>query len=297
MKSVVADYQTKTYCVRIEPASSAPVVRIAGYPVDLTMSNGNVYLTENGYEFSGMGSSSTFSSSSIDLNGILQVGAISRDDLLAGLYDNARVYLFATSWANPVEDEEEIGLFFFGKVDIVDEAYTVQLMAAIDVYSQSTGRTYSPACQWVLFDETLDGRVVPVHQSRCTGPRASPDGPQLATFKVTGALTSVTSQYVFADSARAEAVDYFAYGAIRFTTGNNAGLKPLEIKSFTAGGVIEVHEALFYAPQVGDQYEMIPGCRKRFAEDCVAKWSNGKNFGGHPHVPVPSVYGQVGRRQ
>lgn len=297
MKAHVADWQTRVYCVRIEPANDAPIVRLAGYPVDLKMSNGDVYQTESGYEFSGYGASSTFASSSVDLSGILQAGAISQDDLASGFYDNARVYLFATSWADPIEDEEELALMFMGKVEFVDKRYTAQLMGAIDVLSQSTARSYTPTCPHTLFDETLDGHVLPWSQSACTGPRAAQDGPLLADFKVTGTLTSVTDQYQFADSSRAEAADWFAYGSIRFTSGPNAGLKPIQIKAFTAGGVILLHEAMFYLPSVGDAYEMIPGCRKRHAEDCIGKWGNGPNFGGQPHVPVPSVYAQVGRKQ
>lgn len=296
MKTHVADWQTRTYCVRIEPANDSPIVRIAGYPVDLTMSNGNVYRTENGYEFSGYGSSSTFASSSIDLSGILQMGAISQDDLASGVYDNARVYLFATSWETPIEDEEPLSLMFMGKIEYAEKRYTAQLMGAIDVLSQSTARSYTPTCPWVLFDETIDGRTLAWEHSKCTGPRAAPDGPALASFKVTGTLTSVTDQYQFSDSARAEAADWFAYGSIRFITGPNAGLKPIQIKSFSSGGIIVLHEAMFYLPEVGDQYEMIPGCRKRL-EDCRDKFSNTVNFGGQPHVPVPSVYSQVGRKQ
>lgn len=295
MKAHVADWQTRVYCVRIEPANDAPVVRLAGYPVDLVMSNGEVYLTEQGYEFSGYGASSTFASSSVDLKGILQQGAIARDDLMSGVYDNARVKLFATSWADPIEDEEPIGECFWGKVDTTDDQYTTQLMGKVDVLSQSTGRSYSPTCQWTFLDQTLDGHVLPAAQSRCIGPRSAPDGPSFAALKVTGTLTSVTDQYMFADSARVEAPDYFGAGAIRFTTGPNAGLKPIAIKAFTAGGVFLLQEALFYPPGVGDEYEAIPGCRKRFGDDCVAKWANGINFGGHPHVPAPSQYGQIGR--
>lgn len=294
MKPHVADWQTRTFCVRIEPANDSPIIRLAGYPVDLKMSNGEVYQTENGYEFSGYGSTATFASASIDLSGILQDGSISETDLKSGVYDNARLYLFATSWADPIEDEEPIALCFFGKVDFVDERYTVQLMGAIDALSQSTGRTYAPTCPHVLFDETLDGRVLPWSQSKCTGPRAAQDGPLLADFKVTGTLTSVTDQYVFADSSRGEAADWFAYGAIRFTSGPNAGLKPIEIKSYTALGVIQLHEAMFYLPEVGDTYEMIPGCRKD-ATTCKNKYSNKINFGGHDHMPPPTVYSQVGR--
>lgn len=294
MKAHVADWQTRVYCVRIEPANDAPVVRLAGYPVDLVMSNGEVYQTESGYEFSGYGASSTFASSSIDLSGILQLGAVSQDDLASGVYDNARVYLFATSWADPIEDEEEMSLLFWGKVDFADDRYSVQLMGAIDVLSQSTGRTFAPTCPWTLFDETLDGHVLPWTQSKCTGPRAARDGPLLADFKVSGSLTSVTDQYQFTDSARGEAADWFAYGAIRFTTGPNAGFKPIQVKAFTAGGVILLHEAMFYLPEVGDEYEMIPGCRKT-ADSCKTKYANKINHGGQDHVPAPSVYSQVGR--
>ncbi|WP_330114071.1 DUF2163 domain-containing protein [Pseudomonas sp. JS3066] len=295
MKAHVADWRTRVYCVRIEPANDSPVIRLTAQPTGLKMSNGEVYLAEHGYEFSGFGASSTFASSSIDLKGVVQQGAIDRDDLMAGVYDNARVYLFATSWKKDlsIEDEEPLGMFFFGKVETTDEQYSVQLMSGIDVLSQSQGRSYGPTCPYTLFDETLDGHVVPASQSRCTGPRSNPDGPALADFKVTGTLTSVTDQYYFADSGRVEAADYFATGSIRFLTGPNAGLKPIAVKAFTAGGVIQLQEALFYMPAIGDQYEMIPGCRKR-PEDCLF-WANMRNFGGHPHVPAPSQYGQIGR--
>ncbi|HZX51479.1 MAG TPA: DUF2163 domain-containing protein [Pseudomonas sp.] len=296
MKPHVADWQTRVYCARVVPAGDHPVIRLAGYPVDLVMSNGEVYLTENGYEFSGLSETSDMSASSVDLDGILQLGAVSRDDLASGIYDNARVYVFATSWAAPIEDEEPLSLMFWGKVEFDDsrDTYTVQLMGAKDVLSQSVGRTYSASCPWTLFDQTIDGRIIATSRSRCTGPRANPDGPDIADYLVTGALTSVTSQNVFADSARVEVDDWFAYGEIMFTTGANVGLRPSQIKIF-ASGQIELHEALFYAPQVGDEYKMIPGCRKRLVEDCIGKFGNAINNGGQAHIPAPSQYGEVGR--
>jgi len=36
---------------------------------------------------------------------------------------------------------------------------------------------------------------------------------------------------------------------------------------------------------VGDTYSVVPGCRKRFEEDCVAIWANWVNYRGFPHVP------------
>ena len=110
---------------------------------------------------------------------------------------------------------------------------------------------------------------------------------------MTGTLTAVASQYQFTDSSRAEADDWFGYGEIRFTTGNNAGLKPTQIKAF-AGGVFTLHEALPYPAQVGDEYEAIPGCRKRL-QDCRDKFGNVVNRGAQDHVPSKTEYTQRGR--
>ena len=294
MKSHVADYRTRTYCARIEPVGDQPVIRLTGYPTALKMSNGEVYQSTSGYEFSGLSSTSDMGSTGIDLDGILQMGAITLDDLASGVYDNARVKVFATSFTAPTEDEEELGLFFFGKTDMTDQRYRTQLMGAIDAISQKVGRSYAPTCGNSLFDRHLGGELIAAQISSCTGPRSDPDGPQMADYLVTGTLTSVTSQTVFSDSSRGEVDDWFGYGEIRFTTGDNAGLKPNQIKIF-ASGQITLHEALFYPPQVGDEYEMIPGCRKRRGPDCRDKYSNAINFSGQPDVPTKSQYSQRGR--
>jgi len=293
MKSHVADYRTRVYCARIEPVGNQPIVRLTSYPTALKMSNAAVYHATSGYEFSGLSATADMSGSGVDLDGILQAGGISLDDLQVGAYDNARVYVFATSWSAPIEDEEPLSLLFFGKVDITDHKYRVQLMSAIDVLSQKVGRNYSPSCPWTLFDQHLGGNLIATSRSRCTGPRADPDGPQMADYLVTGTLTAVASQYQFTDSGRAEADDWFGYGEILFTTGANAGLKPFQIKVF-ASGAFTLHEALPYPPQVGDEYQAIPGCRKRL-EDCRGKFGNAINFGGQPHVPSKTVYSQRGR--
>jgi hypothetical protein len=124
-------------------------------------------------------------------------------------------------------------------------------------------------------------------------------GVSLAANTVTGTLTSVTSASVFTSSARTEAADTFGAGTIKFTSGPNAGLKALEIKSF-AGGVITTFEPFYYLPVVGDAYSMVRGCRKRLS-DCQAAGtapgivSNVANFGGFPWIPTGSTYSQVGQ--
>ena len=86
--------------------------------------------------------------------------------------------------------------------------------------------------------------------------------------------------------------DWFAAGTIQFTSGNNVGLKPLEIKSYAADGTITLHEPTYYTPQVGDTFTMVRGCRKREA-DCVAQ-GNIINFFGFTRIPAGSTYAHIG---
>lgn len=295
MKLITTDAETIVHCVRIV-ATDGTTFRFVSYAHDLVMSNGAVYQTDSGYEPTDMVVGTTPANAPIfDLSGILSTAGITLDAINSNKLDNARVYYFVTSWANPVEDEEKLLLAFLGKSNLQDDRYTIEMMSIADALNQSVGRSYGPTCPWTLFDETLDGDVLPYERSRCTGPRAAQDGPLLATYKVTGTITSVTSNKVFADSSRAEAAGYFDYGAIKFTSGDNAGLPSAVVKKHTAGGSLELYLATHYAVQVGDTYELIPGCnKKKTGQDCVVKYSNGVNFGGFEDMAPPEAYKEFG---
>lgn len=275
MKSTVAPYATSVLCLRIV-CTNGTTIRVTRYPKDLTMSNGTVYLTGSGFDFTGYQAANGFSPSAIDLEGILGYAGVTRDMVSSGVFDGARSFLFATDYLNPVEDYEPIIASFLGKVTLTDDGYRFEEMALVDALNQSVGRTYKAQCDKVFGSQTYAGcKMV------------------LGPLTVTGTITGVTSASVFADSSRGEAADYFARGTIVFTSGQNAGLKPLEVKAFAAGGGIQTYEPFYYPPAIGDTYSIVPGCRKRLA-DCRDKWNNVINFGGFPTIPTSSVYAQVG---
>lgn len=277
MKPAVADYRYKIHCVRIVPLWGDPVY-LTDHVRDLTM-NGHTYLTQSGYQFTGQTSEHNMSPGVMDLSGIADIAGIDYNEIVSGVFDNARVFCFATTWRSPVEDEEPIGLAFMGKITLKDKRYTAELMMAIDALNQSVGKTYTPSCPKRFGGQEYAGCKV-----------------ALGPITVTGAITSVTSNSVFADSARTEDDDWFGEGTIAFTSGANAGLKPQEIKIYTGtGGIITTHEAFHYPVEVGDQYALIPGCRKRQA-DCRDKWNNMPNFGGDSFVPTSSQYQDRGLR-
>lgn len=279
MKPVVAEPQTRVLCMRIVPITGSTVY-LTDYPVNLIM-GGHTYLSTSGYEFTGHSSTAGFSPASLDLTGIAQITGISIAQVSSGLFDGARMYVFATSWLTPVEDEEEVLSGVFGATEVRDDKYVIYGTSLIDVLNQSVGQLYQALCPKVFCGTEYAGCGVP-----------------LAANTVTGTVTSVTSDVVFRDSARTEAVDIFAYGLIRFTDGPNSGLKAREIKSYLANGTVELFEPFQYPVTAGDDYSMVRGCRKRL-EDCKARWngtatySNVANFGGFPWVPVGSEYGKL----
>jgi uncharacterized phage protein (TIGR02218 family) len=275
MKSQVTDYRYRVLCLRIVPRSG-PTIRLTHYPRNLTMSNGQVYLSGSGYDFTGYSASSSMSPAMIDMEGIAGIAGIGRDQIASGVFDNARCYLFATTWNNPVEDYEPIVVSILGKTTLMDDRYKVEEMALIDALNQSVGFTYTASCPKQFGGQEFAG---------CKK--------DLAPLTVTGTLTAVTSNAIFRDAARTEAADYFGAGTIQFTSGANAGLKPQEIKSYAADGTIETFEPFYYALAPGDAYTMVPGCRKR-KEDCRDKWQNIVNFGGFSEIPTGSTYAQIG---
>lgn len=276
MKPAIADYQYKIFCLRIVPLWG-DTVYLTSHIHDLVIGS-NTYQTDSGYEFTGLSGEPNMAPGVMDLSGIADIAGIGYDEIVSGTFDNARVYCFATTWNNPIEDEEPLGVAFMGKIILADGRYKAELMMMIDVLNQGVGKTYTAACYKRFGGQEFAGCKI-----------------DLAPITVTGTITSVTSNSVFADSSRTEVDDYFGEGTIQFVNTSfsspaNAGLKPQEIKIYTsAGGAITTHEAFHYPVVVGDTYVMIPGCRKRQA-DCIDKWNNIANFGGFSFIPTSSQY-------
>ena len=280
MKSTVADYRYRVLCMKIAPVVGS-VIYLTDYVSDIVIS-GHTYLSTSGYEFTGYGGTAGFSPASIDIEGIAGASGITRAAVASGLFDGARCYIFATSWLAPVEDQEPIVAGIFGKTELLDDRYRIGGVSLVDGLGQTVGETYSPQCPKTFGSTGFAGCKVP-----------------LAPNTVTGTLTHVTSASAFRDSARTEPDDTFGAGTIRFTSGLNAGLKALEVRSYGADGSVTTFEPFYYLPAVGDAYEVIRGCRKR-PFDCGNRWdgaplNNIENFGGFPYIPAGTAYAQVGQ--
>lgn len=274
MKSVIADYRYRCHGLRIE-CTNGLVVRLTDYPRDIVM-GGNTYKSDSGYQFTGIQTSTGMAAGAMDLEGIAAAGGITRDQVASGVFDNARLYCFATSWRAPVEDQEPLGAATLGRTTVEDDRYRIEMMMLVDALGQTVGRTTTPGCDLDFGSQWC--------------------GKNLADYTVAGTITHVTSQTVFRDAARTELEDWFGRGRIHFTSGPNVGLAPLEIKSYAADGTVTTFEPAYYPVEGGHDYVMVAGCRKRWKTDCRDKFDNVVNFGGFPAQPTSAQYQKVGGR-
>ncbi len=85
-------------------------------------------------------------------------------------------------------------------------------------------------------------------------------------------------------SALTGATGYYDLGRVKWVTGDNAGL-PMEVKRWNATTKqVVLFLPMPFAIQVGDEFEILPGCDKLIAT-CDTRFSNVLNIRCEPHVP------------
>ena len=207
-------------------------------------------------------------SGTMNLSGLLASGAISQEDLHAGLYDGATVQAELVSWNGPALARPLLK-GTFGKVVYSENRFSVDLEGDGGRLQQTPlVHPMQPNCRYLFGDRWC---------SKDLGP-----------LTVAGAVTTSGGQKGFADAGRAEAAGYFRSGRVTFTSGANAGISA-EIKDHEAGGSFSLWPRMAFPIATGDTYTMTPGCTNNpdGSNGCrgCKDWGNFINYGGEPDVP------------
>ncbi len=204
----------------------------------------------------------------MDIHGALQSDKLNENDLAAGLYDNAELTLYLVDWT----DTANRAVIFAGSVGEVSRGrvnFVVEMRGLSHALNQERGRIYSRGCDADLGD------------ARCGVDLTS------ATFKGTGAITTVASNRSFAASGLGSYQDgWFKSGKLTWTTGQNAGAV-IEVKYHSNNGSIvqfELWETMPFDIEVGDDFIVTAGCDKSVAT-CKARFDNVVNYRGFPFIP------------
>jgi len=245
----------------------------------VTLQNGTVYgftdhdrpLTVSGVKYeagtgflpSAIQTQSRLAVDNQSMQGFLNSDSIAADDLAAGVWDYAEVLVFSVNWRNVAQgiDIKERGRL--GEVSLQRGTFTAEFRGLANAYSQAVSPVYQPACRAQLGN------------AQC--------GVALAGWTVSGTLASVSADgLTLSDPARGEAPDYFTGGKITLLDGPSAGLS-MEIKTSAPGSVV-LQMQLPRSAEAGNAYSLHAGCDKTFGT-CIARFTNGVNFRGEPHVP------------
>ncbi len=257
---LLGDVTTLALCWKLT-LKNGTILTFTDHDVDLLF-DALTYKATTGFSSSGVPSNVDMKVNSIDVQSFIDDVYIKEEDLLAGIYDNARVEVFRVNWANPSDGAIVLQVGRIGDIDIQGQVFVAEVRGRLQFLKKNAGKVYSPNCRADLGD------------SDC--------GINLGTYEHTGSVVGVTDNRTFTTSALGEADNYFARGIIEWTSGGNNGLR-MEVKSNVSTTLTLILNALF-AVQVSDTFKIYPGCNKS-STTCKNTYSNLVNFRGEPFIP------------
>ncbi|WP_234188664.1 DUF2163 domain-containing protein [Shinella sp. NM-101] len=227
---------------------------------------GLAYLAASGFEASETEDGNGLSAEGGDVSGGFSADAIRAEDLSAGRYDGAKVEVFTVNWQDPSQ-RLLLRTAELGEVRREGGLFRVELRRLAHRLDQMRGRIYARQC-----DAVFGG-------ARC--------GMDLAAYKAIATVTAVRDDmHVEVSGLSGFAERFFRYGVLSFTSGAAKGLSADVEDHRRLEGADELTLWLPMAAEiaVGDTLEVTAGCDKRFST-CKAKFGNGLNFQGFPHIP------------
>ncbi len=253
---------TLAYLVKITRTDGA-VKGFTTFDQNLTV-GGVTYKADGAMTPSALQSTSGLATDNMEITGILNSSDITETDIDNGLYDHARIDVYACNWADLTQGTVQLRRGWIGNIALSGGHYVAEMRGLHDLLQRPIGSYYTAECRYDLGD------------TNCTV--------NVAAVTVTGSVSAVTDNANFADYTRTESDGQFNYGKLIWTGGANSGLS-MEVKNWDGAALaFTLWLAMPNAIQVGDTYTVYPGCDKRFTT-CTAKFSNGLNFGGFPYIP------------
>jgi uncharacterized phage protein (TIGR02218 family) len=240
---------------------------------DVTI-GGTLYSASQGLAISSIATSAGLAVDNLELTTIDDGTLFTRAQVLGGIWQNAAFALFRYNWASPSDGIEPLLAGTLGKVGLRDGSVVAELRGLQQYLQQTVGNVTTRTCRARFADyPTANGNNL------C---RLA-----VAAYKRTGTVSAVTSRQVFTAAALWTAVptaDYYGEGYFKWLTGANQYMAT-KVKTYVASGVITLMLPAVDNIVIGDTFEIVAGCRKRFTEDCKTKFSNALNFQGEPHLP------------
>jgi uncharacterized phage protein (TIGR02218 family) len=262
---------TLCVCAHIVSPIDATEIGITSLDTDLTGVpgySGVTFRSTTGVVASKIEHPGGISPSNMEADFFLVALGLTEADVLAGKWTHARATVFETNYEALNMGQMIINDGYLGEFTQRGQVITTEIRGRNQALAQIIGKITRAECDADFGD------------ARC-GLDLSALG-----FIKTGTLTGVTSQSVFTDSGRSEAANYFDNGKFKFTSGSNNGYE-FQIDNWNSSTkTFTLRTSAPYTPAIGNTYQAIRGCRKRFEADCVGTFNNGINNRSFPFIPT-----------
>lgn len=273
---------TITRCLRIE-RRDGNIIALTDHDQDLLIDN-ITYQSAVGYTPTAISMHDQGAVNTIDVEGILHAAGVSRDDIAAGCFDGAKIFVFEVNYTDLSQGILPLMSGFWGECQLHDNHYTTEFRSLSQTLQQTVGELYSTTCRAQLGD------------ARCRV--------NLAELTVEGVVANVKNASTFSVQGFDQPPQYFQYGLLTWKQGKNAGLS-MEVKAFLPDNKITVREEdnnpladtenhqknIFYLVQpmpypieVGDIFSVYSGCAKTLSL-CKNRFHNVINFRAEPFIP------------
>jgi uncharacterized phage protein (TIGR02218 family) len=110
------------------------------------------YTAATGFTARSIATSDALNVDNTDVHGVLVSPAITEDDLLAGRWDGARIYIFQVNWADVTMGPMYQRVGFLGEVSTGRTAFRAELRGMMQRYTASLCELTSPGCRATLGD-------------------------------------------------------------------------------------------------------------------------------------------------
>lgn len=168
------------------------VVAAANHDQNITF-NTVTYLASAGGTETDVSTTAALNVDNVSQSGILNLDSITENDLHAGLYDNAKISLFAVNYSDLTQGSYSLRDGKIGQVTTERDAFVAELRGLMEALQRQFGIVFTPLCPYNLGDLPFAAQG----RGRCTK--------DLTTFTKTGTLTGVSAdQVTLFDTARTE---------------------------------------------------------------------------------------------
>ncbi|MEO0618826.1 MAG: DUF2163 domain-containing protein [Pseudomonadota bacterium] len=205
-----------------------------------------------------------------DVEGALQSGRISEQDLADGVYDGATVSLYRVNWSDPSQ-RVLLRVGTIGEVTRTEHGFRAEVRGLSAQLGQTQGRLYQRQCDAALGDDHCGVDL--------TG----------AGLQRVGAVVSSDTSTRFTvsfDGADNIPNNWFSFGLIDWSSGAQSGRR-VQVRGHTfAAGIhtLDLWEPMRGLVEAGDMFVATTGCDKSITT-CRDKFANALNFRGFPHLP------------